>query len=191
MGPEAGACRSAVGSTRQRQRADRGLRTDERPSRRIAECVDAVRRHHIEHALRRGVGIPFMEPAPDRQQRQAPVRARSSMVSTSTGVPVVYLPAADNSPVCTRGSRCSSSTNTRTMVSSARCFLKNVLHVVHEPLLHLPCCPDKALLVGFSCSVAPCPLSAAAGRHDRDLIGLAAAAVRKPTGRTRGAPCEP
>ena len=95
----------------------------------------AARRVGLEaRACRSAIGSTRPRQPPDRQQRQAPARARSSMVSTSTVVPVVYLPAADHSPVCTRCSRCSSSTNTGTMLSSARCFLKNVLHVVHEPL---------------------------------------------------------
>jgi hypothetical protein len=47
-----------------------------------------------------------------------------------------------------------------------------------EPFLHLPFCPDKTILAGFSDSFAPCAVSALAGHHDdEDLICLTRRAV--------------
>src|SRR4051812_43051769 len=63
---------------------------------------------------------------------------------------------------------------------SGTSFNMNLLRAA-EPLIHRPFCPDRAILEGFSGSVAPCPLSVLAGRHDNgNLIYLTRAAVNNP-----------
>ena len=48
-------------------------------------------------------------------------------------------------------------------------FPQSLVLSCFKPLIHLPFCPDNAVLVGFSGSFAQCPLSAISGRHGGDL----------------------
>src|SRR6266446_2550438 len=58
-----------------------------------------------------------------------------------------------------------------------------------EPLINLPFCPDNAILVGFSGSFAPYPLSTIAGRHDGDLVCLTRREVNPPNSSMPSARC--
>src|SRR5712692_6291222 len=58
-----------------------------------------------------------------------------------------------------------------------------------EPLIHLPFCPDNAILVEFSGSLAQCLLAAISGRHDGDLLCLRRREVNNPNSLMQSARC--
>jgi hypothetical protein len=67
------------------------------------------------------------------------------------------------------------------VVSSRQLHVDRLLSMEAEPLINASFCPDNALLVWFSGSVALYLLSALAGRHDdEDVISLTRRTVNNP-----------